>query len=98
MRDFPICLAASLLFAVGGIALAEGQTALPAPPLPRSAVPAAAIATGRQVRWGDGASVLAHGADSTGRSDSTAAIQAALDAHPYAALTFPAQVDGVPGV
>ncbi len=42
--------------------------------------------------------VVAYGADPTGRTDSTAAIQAALDAHRYGAFEFPAQPNGAPGI
>ena len=84
MRDIPMYLVASFVVAVASASFAHAQTAV-VNDAPRSNVSAMV-------------SVLAYGADPTGRTDSTAAIQAALNAHPYGAIYFPARANGSPGI
>src|SRR5579875_170472 len=89
MHKFRTCLAASL---IAGMA---ARASWPCSALAQTALTASDALQGRS---GGIVNVVAYGADPTGRTDSTAAIQAALNAHRYGAFEFPAQSNGAPGI
>ncbi len=89
MHKFRTRLAASLI-----AGLAAGAS-WPCSALAQTALTASDALQGRS---GGIVNVVAYGADPTGRTDSTAAIQAALNAHRYGAFEFPAQSNGAPGI
>ena len=78
-------LIASLIAAAGGASLARAQ-------------PLSSTNDALRGRSSGIVNVVSYGADPTGKTDSTASIQAALDAHRYGAFEFPAQPNGAPGI